>query len=349
MPDKIRLGVVGYGRRGASLFDLAMKSFEGIEPVAVCDLGESNRAAVKAKYPAIASCVDFNGMPALDAVIVATPANLHAKLCSQALLRNIHVLSEIPAVATVEEAGELWLAQKRSNAIYMAGANPNMWGFVDAAAGLIKNGLLGRPYYMEAEYIHDVRHLFEETPWRRTYESIRYCTHSLGPLLRLMDEDLEWVSCFGTGSHVNNEPGQNDAMTAIFRTRGNVVIRLLVSFINEFPGMAHEYRIFGTRGYFERRCGKTRFYSTVAHEEKKLMDLQADEMPQGLEGVADAKDHGGADYALLKKFFEAIRNHLPSPIPLGEGLRMTLPGIFAAESARANGRLTRILYPWRHE
>lgn len=349
MPEKIRLGVVGYGRRGASLFDLAAKSFAVVAPSAICDLDPANRAAGEAKYPGVSLHADMEDMISrakLDALIIATPATQHAKLGVEALSRNIHVLSEIPVVASVAEAGELWLAQQRSPAIYMTGANPNLWGFVDAATRLVKEGALGTPYYMEAGYIHDIRYLFEKTPWRRTYESIRYCTHSLGPLLRLMEEDLEWVSCFSTGSHVNQEAGQNDAMVAIFRTRNNVVVKLLTSFINHFPGMTHEYRVFGTRGYFERRNGRTRFYATAAHTEQKLVDLPVGEMPAGLEVVADAAEHGGADYALLQKFLHAIEHRLPSPISLREGLRMTLPGLFAAESAQAGGRLTRIRYPW---
>ena len=31
---------------------------------------------------------------------------------------------------------------------------------------------------------------------------------------------------------------------------------------------------------------------------------------------------------------------------LSEGLRMSLPGIYAAESARRGGELTNIKYPW---
>jgi hypothetical protein len=72
-----------------------------------------------------------------------------------------------------------------------------------------------------------------------------------------------------------------------------------------------------------------------------------DEIPLSLAGTDAAKDgHGGADTAILQAFFAAIRGGGPSPIPLREALRMTLPGIAAAESARAGGRLTVIRYPW---
>ena len=63
-------------------------------------------------------------------------------------------------------------------------------------------------------------------------------------------------------------------------------------------------------------------------------------------GAQTKEGHGGIDYAMLDAFVKAIREGRPSPISLKDGLRMTLPGIYAAESARRGGELTRIKYPW---
>ncbi len=354
METRIRLGVAGFGRRGRSLYGLATRSFRA-EAAAICDSDEASLRTAKQEYPDAVLFPNLDRMldeVKLDAILVETPATSHAELCCKALARNIHVMSDVPAVATMAEAQELWRAQQSSRAFYMFGANPNMWGFVDAAVDLVKQGKLGEPYYMEAEYIHDVRSLFEATPWRQTYESIRYCTHSLGPLLRLIDEDLEWVSCFDTGSHINQQAGQHDAMVAIFRTRSNVVVRLLTCFINNYPACGHGYRVHGTKGYFERQPGcegsgpaKTLYYSTECHEKKALHEIAVGETPKEA-GEKSADGHGGADYALLHRFLTAIRDGLPSPISLREGLRMTLPGIAAVESARLGGQLVRIRYPW---
>ncbi len=350
----MKLGVVGFGLRGRSLSGLAKKQFS-VEAAAICDSVEANLLAAKQDYPHAHLFSSFDQMldsVKLDALLVETPATSHAALCSHALARNIPVMSDVPAVATLEEAGTLWKAQQAGNGFYMLGANANLWGFADEAADLVARGVLGRPYCMEAEYIHDIREYFDKTPWRKNYESIRYCTHSLGPLLRLIDEDLEWVSCFDTGSHINRQEGQHDAMTAIFRTRSNVVVRLLTSFINNYPAWGHAYRVYGTKGYFERGRGcegmgkaKTLYYSTECHDKKALHEIPVGETPLESGGEA-ADEHGGVDHALLKLFFTAIRDGAPSPIPLREALRMTIPGIAAAESARLGGRLIRIRYPW---
>lgn len=350
----MKLGVVGFGLRGQALFGLATRAFP-VEAAAVCDSVEANLAAAQQAYPRARRFSAFDQMldeVRLDALMVETPAASHAELCAKALARGIPVLSDVPAVATWEEARLLWSAQQASRAFYMFGANANLWGFVETAVELVKQGKLGQPYFMEAEYIHDLRSMFGTTPWRQNYESIRYCTHSLGPLLRLIDEDLEWVSCFDTGSHINRQEGQHDAMTALFRTRSNVVVRLLTSFITNYPACGHGYRVYGTKGYFERarECegagpAKTLYYSEECHDKKTFHEIPVGEAPKDVDEKT-AEGHGGADYALLQRFFTALRDGLPSPVPLREALRMTLPGIAAAESARLGGKLLRIRYPW---
>jgi hypothetical protein len=49
---------------------------------------------------------------------------------------------------------------------------------------------------------------------------------------------------------------------------------------------------------------------------------------------------------MLDHFYTALRDGLPAPISLREGLLMTLPGIYAEESAKRGGRMMTIRYPW---
>jgi predicted dehydrogenase len=317
--------------------------------------------AARKKHPASRVFEKYDDMLnsiEIDAVIIGTPAHLHAEFASKALARNIHVLSEIPTVWSVAEANQLWKAHLKSKALYMTGANANFKACIDAAVDLQKRGLFGKTIYAEASYIHDVRRYFKITPWRATIEPIHYCTHSLGPVLRLMDEDLEWVSCFDTGSHINKAKGQHDVMSALFRTKSNVVVRLLTSFINNYVGAHHAYKFFTTEGCFETVSGYSKeqkvalFYSQKLDKlNKTWMQLPVDlYMPPAYASNEKAKaGHNGVDYAMLDAFFKAIRSGGPSPISLKEGLRMTLPGIYAAESARRGGELVKIKYPWKKE
>ena len=69
-------------------------------------------------------------------------------------------------------------------------------------------------------------------------------------------------------------------------------------------------------------------------------------MPPAYADNPRATGHGGMDYALLDHFFDALLTGAPAPISLREGLRMTLPGIYAEASAKRNGQVLRMTYPW---
>ncbi|MCK5805060.1 MAG: Gfo/Idh/MocA family oxidoreductase [Lentisphaeria bacterium] len=355
MDSEIRLGVVGYGGRGRGMCKLAA-SFDGMRLVAACDTEAAKLDLAKEDFPEAKLFEDFEEMMAsglLDTLLVETPGWNHAGFCVRGLENGLHVMSDVPFVYTTEEAEALWVAEQKSDSVFMCGANPNMWGFIQSAVDLHDQGLLGEPYYLETEYIHELGSLFETTPWRASFPSIKYCTHSLGPLLRLVKEDLIEVSCFGTGSQKSGLENYSDAMTALFRTASDVVIKLTCCFSNHFKGGNHSCRIFGSEGYFERFSGRgslappfTMFNSNKLAGAEAPMKLEIDTMLPEYAAKAAGTGHGGADYVLFDRFFKAIRTGGPSPVSLRDGLRMTLPGVFAAESAANGGEKTTITYPW---
>ena len=51
------------------------------------------------------------------------------------------------------------------------------------------------------------------------------------------------------------------------------------------------------------------------------------------------------DYALFDHFFKGLKEG-KAYIDVKEGLRMTLPGIYAEESSKRNGEILKIRYPW---
>ena len=371
--EKIRFGVVGLGHRGRYMARLAVDSFPCTEFVAACDIDPllwsetqwQQEKPLAEIYPSVGFCTDYAEMlekNALDLVLVETGADVHADFCIRALEKKINVFSDIPSVATLDEANRLWQAERNSAARLMTGANPNEWGFINALVDLYNKGLLGEPYYMEAEYIHssrmkpEVNPIMVHSPWRRTLPPIRYCTHSLGPLLRIMKEVLRYAICVGTGVHVDPEAQKDDMQAALFQTESGVTIRLLRNgSCRAFIGH-HSFRVFGTKGYFERidQRGKTppvvRFRSDELYGADTLTELPINTMPNEYADNPAAKGHGGVDYALLDHLFTAmLAESSEFPITLKEGLCMTLPGIYAAESARRGGEKLTIHYPWEPE
>ena len=370
--EKIRFCVVGLGHRGRFMTRLA-QSFDRVELAAACDIDPllwselqwHEDMPLKERFPEVPFYTDYFKMldeQKPDLVLVETGADVHADFCIQALNRNIDVFSDIPSVATLDEAKRLWQAEQASKAKLMTGSNPNELGFINALVDLYKKGLLGEPYYMEAEYIHSFRTpaavnpLITHSPWRKTLPPIRYCTHSLGPLLRIMKEVLRYAICVGTGVHIDPEAQKDDMQAALFQTESGVTIRLLRNgACRAFIGH-HSYRVFGTKGYFEKIAERgnapaaVRFRSDEFYGADTIAELPIASMPNEYAYNAKATGHGGVDYALLDHMFKAMFDEAPEfPITLREGLCMTLPGIYAAESARRGGEKLTIHYPWEAE
>ncbi len=374
---KLRLGVVGLGHRGRLMFKLACEGFDFVEPAAACDIVEKNWTEkqwlidkpMSELFPKTVFYNDYLKMldeAHLDVVLVETGADIHTDFCCRALEKNINVLSDIPSVASLMEADFLWKAAEKSKAVISTGANPNECRFTRMLRDFYEKGFLGKPYCMEAEYIHwympssdgDI-HLHENGDWRRLLTPIRYCTHSLGPLLAILKEDIVRVSCFGTGEHADDYPPghrmHHDMECAQFQTDSGVVIRLMLNGRCRAKIGCHSYRIFGTEGYVERidqsgtTPAKIRFNSTKLYSASELTEISGDWMPYEYASNPNAVGHGGMDYALLDHFFKELTEHHAAAIPLREGLRMTLPGIYAEESSRRGGMLLPVRYPWNSD
>ena len=370
--EKIRVGVVGLGHRGREMFKLAANGFDCVIPAAACDIKPTNwyeqqwlsDRALSEMFPDTEFYEDYDEMlekANLDVVIVETGADIHAEFCCKALKKNINVLSDIPNVANLKEAEELWKVHLESDAIISTGANPNEQKFTILLKELYEKGLLGKPYCMEAEYIHwnlpksDMSiHLNENGDWRRLLSPIRYCTHSLGPLLTITEEVLRYVSCFGTGAHgeIENKTvcgNKDDMVCANFKTDSGIVVRLMRNGRCRAMIGHHNYRVFGTEGYMERieRFGNPVIrYNSMKELDTNLKEISGEFMPPAYANNEKASGHGGMDYALLDHFFQAVLKGEEAPITLKEGLAMTLPGIYAEESAKRNGEVIRMVYPW---
>ena len=330
---KWRAGVAGL-RRGASYARLLASAPE-VDLVAVTDLDQEKveaacRAyAVPQGYRTLSEMLDAG----LDLVVIATPLPLHAGHAIEALDRGVHVLSEVTAVATLEEAEALVGAVERSGRQYMMAENCCYWGVVDAA----------RVLHAKAEYIHDVQHLMYDQDGRPTWRAQRagpiiYCTHSLGPLLSITGEYPTEVVCLGSGSHF--VPGLEDLQTALIRLTGGGLVRLTVSFTNTHWGH-HRYHLLGTRATLDTGwIGRDtpRFRTTDLPHLEKPVELPLGTAMPGASAAARQAGHGGADWYVLRAFLDSLAGGTRPPIDVYDALMMTLPGVCAVESAAKGGQ-----------
>lgn len=355
----IRIGVMGCGPRGMQMARITKLIPESFTLTCMSDLDETRLAEAQSAFPEIKlfrSSDELLDSGLADAVITEIPPSVHTEYVAKALDRDIHVLGEIPAVHTIEEGEFLWDKVNSAKALYMAGSNPNYREKTRFLHKLNREGRIGKIAYIETEYMHT---MINSRDWRKEYESCRYCTHSLGPVLSLIGSEFKTVCCMSTLDRLGNGNTHN-AMSALLRTDDNIVVRLLVAFGVPYFGPAHTTRIFCEKGVLELYNEKARYW-LPENTDLSLSGHKYEETPLTPVGTARPADlkiidedlflkahcgHNGSDIFMMKDFADAIVNHKPSPIGIREALKMTLPGIYAAESAREGGALKTIRYPW---
>ena len=352
MEDKIiRLGVVGLGRG----FDVAREVLgeECVRIAAICDknpekIKKAQRVLAEHGVDEVQIYSDFDKMlpnAKIDAIFIATDAICHAPYAIRALDAGIHVLSEIPAVNSVDEARELKAAVMRHPELkYMTGENCCYWAFIQTWKQMYDEGKLGEAIYAESEYIHsrDWREMkaedYPKDHWRSFNPAIKYLTHNLGPLLYVMNDFCVSVTCMTPDVVYNPYRPQKNAV-ALFKTAKGAVIRILITF-DSFSGFDHNYRILGTRGSIETDPTKP---LNDAHSFARLSDVPGSldekiEIPITLRFDGDEESgHGGADKKMMMAFLECICKDTKPPIDVDLGIRISLPGVIAHESSLQGG------------
>ena len=286
----------------------------------------------------------------IDAVYVATDKPLHTKHTIMALEAGKHVISEIPAIQTLEEAKILRDAVKAHPELkYMAGENCFYWAFIESWKKMREDGKFGDVLYAESEYLHsahpdDIKPYTNTSHWRISNPAITYLTHNLGPLLYIMDDECVSVSCMvPTVARYNPYKTGDENGIAIFRTKKGAVIRILIGF-GMYVGMDHNFAVYGTRGSI--LTDKTKPLSK-AHSFAKLYEIpgayeESIEIPITYSHTNETEGHGGADAIMMRDFIKCIVNDTKPPIDVDMGIRISLPGIIANESAKLGGQLLEI-------
>ena len=354
----IKLGVVGLGRG----FYVAKRVLGDprIRVTALCDRNEEKlgqaietmRENGLTDFQTFASFDEMMAQGDFDAIFIATDAIFHVPYVIRALDAGKHVLSEIPAVNSLEEARQLKAAVKRHPELkYMAGENCCYWAFIQAWKGYFDEGKFGEPVYAEAEYIHSQdwrERKAEDYPpdhWRTFNPAIKYLTHSLGPLLYIMNDRCVSVSCMTPDVVYNPYRPQKNAV-AIFKTEKGAVIRILITF-DLYADFDHNYRLMGTRGSIEtdqikpvsdEACFSYARFSDVPGSIKDKIQI-----PVCTHFPGESKEgHGGADAKMMGAFADCILNDTPSPIDVDLAIQMTIPGIIAHESSVQGGAVLEI-------
>ena len=379
----LRLGVIGVGGRGTHLMRLAL-GFEGVEVQAVCDINEANlnRAVgivrdIKGNTP-----VGYSEGPThyrrlldrgdVDAVLVATPQQLHGPMCIDALNAGKHTLSEVSAAMTMDDCWGLVEAEKQSGKVYMLSENCCYYAQNLAMLNMAQAGVFGDITYSECGYVHDCRYLMFDgagnLTWRgemsRDYIGNLYPTHALGPVCQWLGinrgDRLESLVAFTTEQKaithfVQQKFGADspqakidfpvgDSTTTLIRTAKGALIDLRYDIYSAHPLLSTTYlTLQGTTASYEDRKAEQQIWiegrsEKVAWEpfSKYAAEYEHELWKRHREEASDS-GHGGADYFAIQQFLEAARSGGPSPIPAADAAAWSCIIPLSAASIRAGG------------
>ena len=76
---------------------------------------------------------------------------------------------------------------------------------------------------------------------------IQYCTHSLGPLLFLMDDRCIAATGLNPGSNIAPDLGVIDLEVGLFQMESGAVVKILCGFSIERHPAFHWYVVYGTK------------------------------------------------------------------------------------------------------
>ena len=352
----IKVGIVG--ARGLSGM-MGFRDLEGVEVTALCDINQEllDRESAKWNIPHTYRVFEDMLMSDIDAVVIATPMQLHVPQAILALRAGKHVMSEVTAGVSIEEL--YWLVEEveRSGKVYMMAENYIYTPECQQVIAMAKAGLFGETYYGEGEYLHNVVSLIQypdgSPSWRSWWQlgqrGLFYPTHSLGPVMKWMEgERIDYISAMGSGWHTHPELRQEDTSVALLQTKSGKMIRLRVDCISNRPHQMMNYTLQGTKGVYEapRIVGGEHMVSFYTGEDPEKMTWQPlsdykEYLPERYRKAADgqlAAGHGGGDYFIVEDFVEAIRGNKAPAVDVYEACEWTAVGLLSAISVANRGK-----------
>lgn len=153
--DKIRVGVIGMGIMGYNDVATALK-VPGVELVAACDLYDGRLVRAKELYGKdLFTTRDYREVinrKDIDAVIVATSDNWHARIATEALQKGKAVYCEKPMIHRISEGAGMVAAQQKSGKVLQVGSQRVSSIVYQKAAELYKSGEIGKLNMIQASF-----------------------------------------------------------------------------------------------------------------------------------------------------------------------------------------------------
>lgn len=232
--DKVRIGIIGIGGRGAAAIGRLIR-IEGVEIQALCDVVPEKLSQALKRYERVDFTPDTYSKGEedwkkvcerddIDLIYITTPWSLHTPIAVYAMEHGKHAVVEVPAAITVDECWQLVETSENTKQHCMMLENCCYDFFEMLTLNMARQGFFGDIVHCEGAYIHTFTFNPENKTknWRQ-WENIRrngnlYPMHGLGPVSQIMNlnygDKMDFIVSVSGNDFIMkdtyNEAAQND-------------------------------------------------------------------------------------------------------------------------------------------
>jgi len=328
----IRLGFIGIGNRGGYHLTQFIK-LPGVKVTALCDIKPDrlDKAATTAAKDDPFTTADYKELLArddIDAVVIATPCDLHVEMAIAALKAGKNVYCEKPLGITPESIERLVKVAKASDKVFQVGQQMRSYARLGKTIGHIHDGVIGKVIMVKAQRFssQDLNHEGMSKDWffnaKRSGDVIvEMSVHNLDVCNWVIGAHPERAAGFGgTLKWIDSPPGRTnmDGYSLTYQYPGNVVLSYEQVFFHprKMPGGGRGTYVYGTKGAVD--LNNSMFYPDAS---------AADTQPKEL--APEQKEDRAAH---MKAFLATIRGERTTPAGIDIGATGAMTAILGREA-----------------
>ncbi|MDP6349836.1 MAG: Gfo/Idh/MocA family oxidoreductase [Chloroflexota bacterium] len=209
MAKSIGVGVIGIGM-GSTMLPLNLDEDSPFEIRSLCSGTASKVEALANEWDIGHWTTDYREVinrSDVDVIGVYSPDHLHAEHVTAALDAGKHIVCTKPMVTSADDAARIVKLVDEKGVKFLVGQTMRFEPEFTAAKSQLDRGLLGDLILVEGHYVHDMRHVFPFTPWRRDVpQDMMYggISHPLD-IMRWLVGDIAEVHAYGNRAGLTPE------------------------------------------------------------------------------------------------------------------------------------------------
>ena len=330
MMDYLKIGIAGLGH-GHTLLGANDPTAQDL-PMRVTALCDTNQAVLESasnKSNIEHITTDYDDLVSqddLDIIGIYTPGPLHADQILKALDAGKHVMVTKSMVYTMEEVERVVAAVDRTGLVLLV--TQTLRGRYDLmeAKRACDAGEIGDLFLGEAHYVHDLRPVYDYSPWRLTMPQDLILGGACHPIdmLRWFLGDIEEVHCYGLRSGITPDYPQEDNFVINTRFASGAIGRVAT-----YLGMVHpsgipgnSLTVYGTKGTIRDNCKNLDPIGLIPNSEHTA------EFPEG-------RGHYGEMQVMMRHMADCILDGATPWVGVREGARIVATGLACWESIRS--------------